>query len=86
MATSPEQFNTETVIMGKKGEILPKKKMRELLGFSPGDELILTVINGEMRIKKIPTIDEIFALPKFSSGTPQELKEEIRGEIKRQLG
>lgn len=72
--------------MGKKGEILPKKKMRVELGFSPGDKLIVTVINGEMRIRKILTIKEALALPRISSGTPQELKEEIRGEIRQQMG
>ena len=85
MAIVKEMFTVNTVIMGKRGEILPKKRIREELGFQPGDELSISVENGKMVIRKIPTVEDLFNKPRIASGTPQYFKELARKEMKEQF-
>ena len=75
----------EKVKVGSKGEILPKKKLREISGIKPGDTVMIEAIQGELRIKKILTIEEAFSLPIISKGTPDQIEKEINEEIRKQM-
>ena len=75
---------TEKSKMGKKGEILPKKKLRELAEIYPNDEVIIEASFGELRIRKIHSVEEVLKLSKISKGTPDEIEKEILDEIERQ--
>ncbi|HMF33187.1 MAG TPA: AbrB/MazE/SpoVT family DNA-binding domain-containing protein [Candidatus Lokiarchaeia archaeon] len=71
-------------IVGNRGEILAKKKLRQLLGIQPGDKLFIETSDKKMIIRKIPTIDEIFDRPPIASGTPDEIEKELEEEGARQ--
>lgn len=71
------------IIIGKKGEILPKKKLRQISGFFPGDKVLIRASKNEMVIKKIYTVDEAFDLPRIDSDTPKNIKKQIKEEISR---
>lgn len=68
-------------IVGKKGEILPKKPLRDLAGISPGDEVLIEAFKGELIIKKNYSIEEALAMPIISSGTPESIEKDIEKEI-----
>ncbi|MFX0170475.1 MAG: ATP-binding cassette domain-containing protein, partial [Candidatus Hodarchaeota archaeon] len=40
----------DKVIIGKKGEILPKKPLRDFAGFKPGDEVLIEAYKGQLII------------------------------------
>jgi len=40
-------------LVGKKGEILPKKLIRDAAGIKPGDKVFIQAYEGEIIIKKI---------------------------------
>ena len=58
--------------IGKKGEILPKLPLREISGLSPGDRILIEASPGELRIRKILSVDEIFDLPIISEKSVEE--------------
>lgn len=70
----------DKTIVGKKGEILPKKPLRDLSGIQPGDEVIIEANEGELIIKKIYSIDELLSMPKISTGTPESIEADIEKE------
>ncbi|MHA1520907.1 MAG: hypothetical protein ACTSRK_12055 [Promethearchaeota archaeon] len=72
----------DTVIVGTKGEILPKKKLREKAGIFPGDQVIIMASPNEFIIKKVLTVDDAFNLPIIDSSTPEEIEKQIKEEIK----
>lgn len=74
----------EESTIGKKGEILPKKNIREIMNLKPGDNVILEANSTELVIKKIYSIDELLKLPRIGKGTPQEHKQIIRQEMETQ--
>ena len=67
-------------IVGKKGEIIPKKKIRDIMGISPGDRVLVCASSNQLIIKKILSIDEIFELSIIASGTPSEIESELEEE------
>jgi bifunctional DNA-binding transcriptional regulator/antitoxin component of YhaV-PrlF toxin-antitoxin module len=71
----------EESTVGKKGEILPKKGIREYLNLNPGDHVIIEATPTEMVIKKIYSIEELLKMPRIGKGTPAEHKRLIREEI-----
>ena len=73
----------DLTIIGTKGEILPKKKLREAAGLFPGDQVIIQASSNELIIKKVLTVEEAFKLPIIDSGTPEEIKIQIKKEIQR---
>jgi len=73
-------INMDEVIVGKKGEIFPKKKIRNIAGISPGDRVLISASSNQMIIKKILSIDEIFELPIIATGTPSEIESELEEE------
>ncbi len=66
--------------VGKKGEILPKKPLREISGINPGDEVIIEAHQGELIIKKIFSVEEALAMPPISSGTAETIEADIKEE------
>ena len=76
--------NQDEAIIGKKGEILAKKQLREISGILPGDKVLITAKRGELQIKKIYSIKELLDLPVIATGTPEEIEKEIEEENKKQ--
>jgi len=70
--------------VGSKGEILPKKPLRELAGISPGDVVEIEAEPGKLTIRKILTIEEVFDLPPIASRDPEEWDIRLLDEKKRQ--
>ncbi len=71
--------------MGKKGEILPKRALREIANIKPGDKIMIEASPGELRIRKILTVDEIFELEKVSKDSPEDIDKQVKEEIKLQM-
>ena len=67
----------DKIIVGKKGEILPKKLLRDLAGINPGDEVLIEAFKGELIIKKIYSIEEALNMPTIATGTPSSNEKEI---------
>ena len=74
----------DKTIVGKKGEILPKKSLREVSGIKPGDEVLLEAHEGQILIKKIYSVDELLEMPIIVEGTAEEIEKEIEEEAKKQ--
>lgn len=74
----------DKTIVGKKGEILAKKTLREISGIKPGDEIIIEAHLGQLLIKKIYSIDELLEMPIISVETSEEIAKEIEEESKKQ--
>jgi len=74
----------ETTKVGNKGEILPKKALREMAGIKPGDHVSVEARPGELLIRKIYSVEEALNLPGFSEGTAEEIEKEIEEEAKQQ--
>ncbi len=70
----------DSVKVGKKGEILPKKPLREKSGINPGDNVLIIAHPGELIIRKIYSVEEALAMPIIASGTAKSMKEDIRKE------
>ncbi|MBD3229208.1 MAG: hypothetical protein GF329_13580 [Candidatus Lokiarchaeota archaeon] len=71
----------ETVV-GKKGEILPKKPLRDFSGIKPGDKVLIEAFKGELIIKKIYSIEEALSMPIIAEGTPESVEKDIEKERK----
>lgn len=67
----------EELVVGKKGEILPKKPLREISGISPGDRVLVEAYPNKLIINKVLTIDELLELPRIAKGTPEEIEAEL---------
>ena len=57
------------VKVGKKGEILPKKPLREISGINPGDNVLIEAHPGQLIISKIYSVEELLEMPIISEGT-----------------
>jgi bifunctional DNA-binding transcriptional regulator/antitoxin component of YhaV-PrlF toxin-antitoxin module len=68
--------------VGTKGEILPKKKMREAAGIHPGDRVTVSISPGQIHIRKILTVNEALSLPIIKKGTIEEFERMIADEEK----
>jgi bifunctional DNA-binding transcriptional regulator/antitoxin component of YhaV-PrlF toxin-antitoxin module len=71
----------DKTVVGKKGEILPKKALREASGIKPGDEVLIEAHQGELIIKKIYSVEEALAMPTIATGTPETIEREIEEEM-----
>ncbi len=74
----------DKTIVGKKGEILPKKPLRDASGIKPGDEVLIEAYKGKLIIKKIYSIEEALAMPTIATGTPESIEGDIEEERKMQ--
>jgi len=70
----------DKTVVGKKGEILPKKLLRDASGIKPGDEIFIEAHPGELIIKKIYSVDEALAMPIIAAGTPNNIERDIEKE------
>ncbi|MHA1360909.1 MAG: AbrB/MazE/SpoVT family DNA-binding domain-containing protein [Candidatus Helarchaeota archaeon] len=70
----------DKVTIGKKGEILPKKSLRDAAGIGPGDEVLIEAQEGEFIIKKIYSVEEALAMPTIAKGTPESIERDISKE------
>ena len=71
-------------IVGKKGEILPKKSLREISGIKAGDEILIEAYPGELIVKKIYSVEDLLKMPIIAEGTVEEIEREIEEEVKQQ--
>jgi bifunctional DNA-binding transcriptional regulator/antitoxin component of YhaV-PrlF toxin-antitoxin module len=72
----------ETTKVGNKGEILPKKALREMAGIKPGDHVSVEARPGELLIRKIYSVEEALNLPVISEGTVENIEKELEEEAK----
>ena len=72
----------DKTVVGKKGEILPKKPLRDIAGINPGDEVLIEAFKGELIIKKIYSIEEALNMPVIATGTPTSIEKDIEEERK----
>ena len=72
----------EKVKVGKKGEILPKKPLREISGIRPGDNVLIEAQPGRLIINKIFTVEELLEMPIISQGTVESVEKDIEEEMK----
>ncbi len=79
---------SEKIILkiGSKGEIFPPKKIREKLGLTPNQPILMTVHRDKLIIRKLHSIDNILSTPskvKISYHAWKQFKEELTEEIER---
>jgi bifunctional DNA-binding transcriptional regulator/antitoxin component of YhaV-PrlF toxin-antitoxin module len=60
--------------LGKKGEIYTDKRIRELVGLKPEDEIYILAKPGVLIVKKIPSIDEILSKEPLASISIEEFE------------
>ena len=72
----------DEITVGTKGEILPKKKMREAAGIHPGDRVTISISPGQIHIRKILTVDEALSLPIIKKATVEEFERMVANEEK----
>ena len=51
-----------TVRVGPKGQVVIPKRIRDRLGIRPGDEVRVSEADGEARVSKAPTLDELVGI------------------------
>lgn len=73
-------IQTDQTTVGKKGEILPKRHLREIAGIGPGDKISIQAKSGEFVIRKILSVEEALALPTIASYSADEAEEAINEE------
>ena len=70
--------------VGKKGEILPKKPLREYSGIKPGDDVLIEAHPGRLIINKIYSVEELLEMPIITQGTAESIEQDIEKEAKNQ--
>ncbi len=79
--TTPKE---QVVKIGSKGEIFPPKEIREYLGFSKNQSVILSIVQDKLIVRKVSSFQEILDRPakvKISKQAWKKLKEEFNEEI-----
>ncbi|WP_457559686.1 AbrB/MazE/SpoVT family DNA-binding domain-containing protein [Candidatus Harpocratesius sp.] len=74
----------QVVKIGSKGEIFPPKEIRELLGFTSNQSVILSVVNDKLVIRKVFSYQDILDRPakvKISKQAWKQLKVDFSEEI-----
>ena len=67
-------------LLVKREKLFQKKKIRNIVGISPGDRVLISASSNQLIIKKILSIDEIFELPIMAAGTPSIIESELEEE------
>lgn len=80
--------SSEKIILkiGSKGEIFPPKKIREKLGLTPNQPILMTVHRDKLIIRKLHSVDNILSTPskvKISYHAWKQFKEDLTEEIER---
>jgi AbrB family looped-hinge helix DNA binding protein len=76
----------QVVKIGSKGEIFPPKEIRDYLGLTSDQSVILSVVNDKLIIRKVLSYQEILDRPakvKISKQAWKQLNEEFSEEINR---
>lgn len=71
---------SDEATIGSRGDILAKKLLREKAGLHPGDKVLIIAIPGELKIRKIYSINELFDMPIIATGSAEEIENEINEE------
>ena len=71
---------SDETIVRKKGEILPKKGLREISKINPGDRVYMEAREEELLIRKIYSVEEALALQIISKGTAEDIEKELEEE------
>ena len=50
---------TSIAVVGKKGELILKKKERDIANIKPGDKVLIIGMLGEIIIRKVPDIEQL---------------------------
>ncbi len=72
----------DKTVVGKKGDILPKKPLRDASGIKPGDQIMIEAHEGELIIKKIYSVEEALSMTTIATGTPDNIERDIEKERK----
>jgi len=81
--TTSEKFILK---IGSKGEIFPPKKIREKLGLTPNQPILMTIHRDKLIIRKLHSIENILSTPpkaKISYHAWKQFKDELTEEIER---
>ena len=70
--------------VGKKGEIVLRKSIREKVDIKPGEYVLLTLKDGAIVIRKIGSAKELLEMPKLVKLSKEEL-EKIRRKIHKEM-
>lgn len=70
----------ERTKVGRKGQILLEKNLREVSRIQPGDNVIIEAEPGKLVIKKIYSVEEAMNMPKITEGTADGLEKDIKRE------
>jgi len=71
-----------TYKVGPKGQVVLPKRIRDHLGIRPGDAVTVDEVEGEVRIRKADTVDDLWgSLPPSELDPLAELEAEHRWEI-----
>jgi AbrB family looped-hinge helix DNA binding protein len=74
----------QVVKIGSKGEIFPPKEIRDYLGLSINQSIILSVVQDKLIIRKVLSYQEILDRPakvRISKQAWKQLKEEFNEEL-----
>lgn len=70
--------------IGSKGEIFPPKEIREKLGLTPNQPILMTIHEDKLIIRKLDSIESILSTPpkaKISYHAWKQFKKELNEEI-----
>ncbi|MEX2714927.1 MAG: hypothetical protein Q6353_014790 [Candidatus Sigynarchaeum springense] len=73
----------DEIIVGKKGEILPKKALREIANIAPGDHVLVEAEPNQLIIKRIFSVKELLNLPRITSQSASSIEAELDEEAKK---
>ncbi len=79
--TAPRE---QVVKIGSKGEIFPPKEIREYLGLSRNQSVILSIVQDRLIVRKVTSFQEILDRPakvKISKQAWKKLKAEFNEEL-----
>jgi bifunctional DNA-binding transcriptional regulator/antitoxin component of YhaV-PrlF toxin-antitoxin module len=63
-------------VVGKKGELFPPKRIRELVGLKSGGKVIYRVEQSKLIVEPVPDLVTALKLPKFAKTTVKEFEKE----------
>jgi len=63
-------------VVGKKGELFPPKRIRELIGLKSGGKVIYRVEQSKLIVEPVPDLVTALKLPKFAKTTVKEFEKE----------
>lgn len=70
--------------VGPKGQVVIPKRIRDSLGIEPGERVRVEEDDGEVRVRKLASVDELRGLLPRAEVGPGDLEEEHRGELERE--